>query len=374
MRKETERRHTELKLELVSWTESETKSKQESKAKGRSSAEHQLRTSRWEDHRPSWEAGAGADSPQLSQERTAHGASARLGNSCPRSAQLTEPQPGSGVPVPGARSSRRLSLAREFLSQERTAHGASAWLRNSEGKTPSIVPAGAAGWDAAWSDDPSVSIAVIFSGTKVTASSWVTTDDQGKGPCEGFSSFPPLLSICLWKTIIRTCEMQAAALGKAEEAAESVCTPPWGAPLLYLLISRPLSTTSWTSTPKVIPSAVSKRFYTVPQALGNLPWPAARPSPQQRHLALQLNRTASTKDTPRVLSKHSCGTCFQAGTWRACTVLLPKREVTFRLWILSLSPRTSVRPRMMGEAGMDTDELGRWALENLRSWVLAQTR
>lgn len=133
MRKETERRHTELKLELVSWTESETKSKQESKAKGRSSegrssAGHQLRTSRWEDHRPSWEdhrpsweAGAGADSPQLSQERTAH--------------------------------------------------GASAWLRNSEGKTPSIVPAGAAGWDAAWSDDPSVSIAVIFSGTKVTASS-----------------------------------------------------------------------------------------------------------------------------------------------------------------------------------------------------------
>ena len=109
MRKETERRHTELKLELVSWTESETKSKQESKAKGRSSegrssAGHQLRTSRWEDHRPSWEdhrpsweAGAGADSPQLSQERTAHGASARLGSSCPRSAQLTAPQPGSGI-------------------------------------------------------------------------------------------------------------------------------------------------------------------------------------------------------------------------------------------------------------------------------------
>lgn len=97
--------------------------------------------------------------------------------------------------------------------------------------------------------------------------------------------------------------MPEAALGKAEEARESVCTPPPSSSS-YLLTPRALSAPFLDFYTKG--DSISSELLTVFQALGNSPDPLSPSSTKAPGLHLN-GRTVSTKGTRTALGKRSHG-------------------------------------------------------------------
>lgn len=258
MREETKRKYIESKLELVSWTE--IRDEESTERQGKETAN--LPSTGW------------APPGRITVPLWGRGVEA--------STQLTAAQP--------SQSSREAGTRQTHPPQVRT-RGCFVNSRQS--------------------GDPSGSISVIFSGTKVAASPWAIADHQGKGPREGFSSSPPSLSICLWKIVIINCEMSEAALRKGEKVTECVFSAlqgppvtfwhhiPWAPPFLDVH-PRGNSICGDQAFVHGIPGSVQPSL------------PTALPSPQERYLALQLTwkgGSTSTKDRLRALGKLSRNTC-----------------------------------------------------------------